>query len=145
MSGSETQQQGVDDGIRGTVGNGNSTETGNGINRTEGIGGNDDGGRVATQVVLGENEVEQQLDMGDGAVEQAVNMETDGEVNNATNRSNGRTDKCNCRKRDQCPLANQCLLENVIYRGNVQTEGKKYKYIEACSTTFNGFFEIRNY
>ena len=83
--------------------------------------------------------MERQLDMMDVVVEQAVNMETDGVGNYVPNRSNARADKCNCRKRDQCPLANQCLLENVIYRGNVLTEGKKYKYIGACSTTFNLF------
>ena len=47
MGGNEAQQQGEDGGIRGTVENGNSTETGNRINETEDIGGNDDGGHPA--------------------------------------------------------------------------------------------------
>ena len=38
--------------------------------------------------------------------------------------------ECNCRKKDQCPLDNKCLITSVIYKANVTTDkdntGKNY-------------------
>ena len=46
-------------------------------------------------------------------------------TNNNTTPQNG----CNCRKKDQCPLDNNCLITSVIYKANVTTDkddrGKK--------------------
>ena len=72
--------------------------------------------------------------MGEMGVE--LNEDVRVAENTAINRLNEGRNKCNCRRRDQCPLQNQCLLENVIYRGMVQTEGREYRYIGACSTKF---------
>ena len=37
---------------------------------------------------------------------------------------------CNCRKKDQCPLSNNCLTPSLIYRAHVKTDtdstGKSY-------------------
>ena len=47
-------------------------------------------------------------------------------TNNNTTPQNG----CNCRKKDQCPLDNNCLITSVIYKANVTTDkdntGKNY-------------------
>ena len=47
-------------------------------------------------------------------------------LNNNTTSQNG----CNCRKKDQCPLDNNCLIASVIYKANVTTDkdntGKNY-------------------
>ena len=45
--------------------------------------------------------------------------------NNSTSQN-----RCNCRKKDQCPLDNNCLITSVIYKANVTTDkdntGKNY-------------------
>ena len=47
-------------------------------------------------------------------------------LTNNTTLQNG----CNCRKKDQCPLDNNCLITSVIYKANVTTDkddtGKNY-------------------
>ncbi|XP_068712987.1 uncharacterized protein [Montipora foliosa] len=47
-------------------------------------------------------------------------------LNNNSTSQNG----CNCRKKDQCPLDNNCLITSVIYKANVTTDkdntGKYY-------------------
>ena len=47
-------------------------------------------------------------------------------INNNTTPLNG----SNCRKKDQCPLGNNCLITSVIYKANVTTDkddtGKNY-------------------
>ena len=30
---------------------------------------------------------------------------------------------CNCKKKDKCPLENNCLTQSVIYKVSVKTEG----------------------
>ena len=56
------------------------------------MGGNDDGGDVATQEVLRENEVERQREMGDVVAEQTENRVMEGGGgSNGTNRANLRT------------------------------------------------------
>ena len=39
-------------------------------------------------------------------------------TNNNTTPQNG----CNCRKKDQCPLDNNCLITSVIYKANLTTD-----------------------
>ena len=47
---------------------------------------------------------------------------------------------CNCRKRDACPLGNECLTDNLIYEATVTSTGNPNDevkaYIGLCSTSF---------
>ena len=43
---------------------------------------------------------------------------------------------CNCRKKDQCPVNNECLKENVVYKATVKHNKSKITYIGSTSTSF---------
>ena len=43
---------------------------------------------------------------------------------------------CNCRKKEECPMDNQCLKSNVVYRAKVNTEDATKEYIGCTSNTF---------
>ena len=38
-----------------------------------------------------------------------------------TPRNRSTEDKCNCRKKDECPLPGKCLTKNIIYKAEVST------------------------
>ena len=42
---------------------------------------------------------------------------------------------CNCRDKLKCPLANECLTENIIYEAGIKTQNNLFKYIGSTSTT----------
>ena len=43
---------------------------------------------------------------------------------------------CNCRKKEECPLNNECLRSNIVYRAKVTTEDATKEYIGCTSNTF---------
>ena len=45
---------------------------------------------------------------------------------------------CNCVNREQCPLENKCLHENLIYQATVTSDENQVvrKYVGLCSTPF---------
>ena len=53
---------------------------------------------------------------------------------------------CNCRVSNKCPVNNQCLISDVIYKAEVHSctrsidNNKLYKYVGATSTTFKNRF-----
>ena len=53
---------------------------------------------------------------------------------------------CNCRIREDCPLQNQCLTPNIIYRADVHCEANKdYKfYFGVAKTPFKERFQNHN-
>ena len=53
---------------------------------------------------------------------------------------------CNCRIREDCPLQNQCLTPNIIYRADVYCEANKdYKfYFGVAQTPFKERFRNHN-
>ena len=46
-------------------------------------------------------------------------------------RSQTHTDEkeCNCRKKDQCPLDEKCLTQNVVYQATVSTQSSSETYV----------------
>ena len=46
-------------------------------------------------------------------------------------RSQTQTDEkeCNCRKKDQCPLDEKCLTQNVVYQATVSTQSSSETYV----------------
>ena len=43
---------------------------------------------------------------------------------------------CNCRKKEECPMNNECLKTNIVYRAKVTTEEITKEYIGCTATTF---------
>ena len=43
---------------------------------------------------------------------------------------------CNCRNKNECPIPNNCLAENVVYNAILESEGKAYSYYGMTSQTF---------
>ena len=59
-------------------------------------------------------------------------MMTDKKEENATE-----SDRlCNCRNKEECPLNNQCLKSNIVYRAQVTTDDNTKEYIGCTATTF---------
>ena len=52
---------------------------------------------------------------------------------------------CNCRNKDDCPIPNNCLAENVVYSAILETEGKAYNYYGMTSQTFKKRFGQHKY
>ena len=53
------------------------------------------------------------------------------------NKPNSR--KCNCIKKETCPMNGSCLEENILYIGNINCEDNSYRthrYKGICETTF---------
>ena len=50
-------------------------------------------------------------------------------------RSQTQTDEkeCNCRKKDQCPLDEKCLTQNVVYQATVSTQSSPETYISLAT------------
>ena len=44
---------------------------------------------------------------------------------------------CNCRDRSSCPVENQCLKTNVVYKATVQYDNKTSHYIGMTENSFN--------
>ena len=53
---------------------------------------------------------------------------------------------CNCRTRENCPLQNQCLTANIIYRADVENNGNKGTkiYFGLAETSFKARFANHN-
>ena len=45
-------------------------------------------------------------------------------------------DKCNCRKKETCPVPGKCCTKSVIYQATVEHEGKKAEYIGSTEPEF---------
>ena len=43
---------------------------------------------------------------------------------------------CNCRSKPNCPLQGKCLMENVVYQAEVETQEEKQTYVGLASTSF---------
>ena len=48
--------------------------------------------------------------------------------------------KCNCRKKEECPLKGNCLVESVIYKATLKTEKENFEYIGATEKAFKTRF-----
>ena len=44
--------------------------------------------------------------------------------------------KCNCRKKEECPLDGECLVNEVVYQATVKTKDTKETYIGLTSNQF---------
>lgn len=44
--------------------------------------------------------------------------------------------KCNCRKKEECPLNGECLVSEVVYQATVNTQDTKETYIGLTATQF---------
>ena len=56
-------------------------------------------------------------------------------------------DKCNCRNKNECPLKGNCLIKNVVYRGNITTANKKHEnnYVGMTENDFKGRERYHHY
>ena len=66
-----------------------------------------------------------------------INMHNKKIMSANTNTTNNRS--CNCTNKDQCPLQQNCLVENVVYEATVNSNIENYKekkYIGLCESTF---------
>ena len=43
---------------------------------------------------------------------------------------------CNCRIKENCPLENKCLSDNIVYEARVLVGNKKLSYIGSTATVF---------
>ena len=43
---------------------------------------------------------------------------------------------CNCKKKSECPMPNNCMASNVVYQALLTAEGKTYNYFGMTSMTF---------
>ena len=43
---------------------------------------------------------------------------------------------CNCRKKSNCPLGEQCLIKNVVYKATVSNKDKTMTYIGSTAREF---------
>ena len=47
---------------------------------------------------------------------------------------------CNCRSKPNCPVQGKCLVDNVVYQAEVETDKEKQTYVGLCSTAFKDRF-----
>ena len=47
---------------------------------------------------------------------------------------------CNCRKKEDCPLENQCLTKGIVYQATVTTEQGSESYVGLTDTDFKSRF-----
>ena len=52
--------------------------------------------------------------------------------------TNKREQKCNCRKKEECPLQGECVIESVVYKARVKEEssGEEVSYIGSTEGPF---------
>ena len=43
---------------------------------------------------------------------------------------------CNCRNRNSCPLQNECLTPNIVYKAEISTADTHKVYFGLCETAF---------
>ena len=43
--------------------------------------------------------------------------------------------KCNCRKKEECPLDEECLVNEVVFQATVKTKDRKETYIGLTEIT----------
>ena len=71
-----------------------------------------------------------------------MNMDTiikahNAKILNKEEDNNSKQDKtCNCRDQATCPVENNCLKNNVVYKATVQYEDKEQHYIGMTENTF---------
>ena len=51
---------------------------------------------------------------------------------------------CNCRKKDQCPLDNQCLTKGIVYQSTVTSSEGNESYLGLTDTDFKARFANQN-
>ena len=51
---------------------------------------------------------------------------------------------CNCRKKDQCPLDNQCLTKGIVYQTTVTSSEGNESYVGLTDTDFKARFANHN-
>ena len=51
---------------------------------------------------------------------------------------------CNCRKKDQCPLDNQCLTKGIVYQATVTSSEGNESYVGLTDTDFKARFANHN-
>ena len=51
---------------------------------------------------------------------------------------------CNCRKKDQCPLDNQCLTKGIVYQATVTSSEGNKSYVGLTDTDFKARFPNHN-
>ena len=55
--------------------------------------------------------------------------------------NSGNDDKtCNCRDQTACPVGNNCLKNNVVYKATVQYEDKEQNYIGMTENAFKTIY-----
>ena len=54
--------------------------------------------------------------------------------------------ECNCRNREECPLDNRCLTDNIVYEGTVVShlDGAVKDYRGLCSTVWKDRWAVHN-
>jgi hypothetical protein len=53
-----------------------------------------------------------------------------------SNKQNTEVPRCNCRKKDDCPLPGKCTSDNIIYEATITTPHETKNYIGLASTSF---------
>ena len=59
---------------------------------------------------------------------------------NIINRQHTQEERCNCRKKEECPLPGKCTIASIIYEAKVTTPHETKRYIGLTSTTFKSRF-----
>ena len=55
------------------------------------------------------------------------------------------TPTCNCRSKNSCPLNNNCLIKNVIYKATVTSNNEIKEYIGSTGNTFKSRWYNHNH
>ena len=59
--------------------------------------------------------------------------------------NNSKQDKtCNCRDQATCPVENNCLKNNIVYKATVQYKDKEQQYIGMIENTFKTRYTLYN-
>ena len=70
-------------------------------------------------------------------IKSIINSHNQKILNPKENESNQRN--CNCIKKEKCPLQQNCLMKNIVYKATVTSDIPNYKrkrYLGSCETTF---------
>ena len=66
----------------------------------------------------------------------SIIMAHNGKVLRKHNEKVKKIKECNCRKKNDCPVENKCLQENVIYRATVNSSKGTRTYVGSTGNTF---------